>query len=325
MWGKKRQMIRVEEVRMVVTDIYPAYYQFYNYYPLAMMRVRNMTKGPVEVNIKGTVRPYSERPRDTGYITIPARETRDIPIHAIFGPRIRSVSSRESAVLDLQIEARAGGTFRQSFSNPIMVHNRNSWNGEMDKLVFFVTPDDERILALSRKFMSEMVDEPDAELRLFHIARTVFAKLSELDLRYQNDPLIPFYRDDRVQYAYETLELKSGDCDDLVVLCASLLESTGINTAFVEVQNPNKEQAHLFLLFNTTLPPERGFRISSNRKRYMVRENSIGQQTIWIPAETTSLAEGFEAAWQSGALQVLQEGIVDGGLADGWVRIIDVD
>jgi len=146
-----------------------------------------------------------------------------------------------------------------------------------------------------------------------------------MGLRYHSDPNIPFYKDDRVQYAHETLNLKSGDCDDLVVLYASLLESVGINTAFVEVRDSQKELAHLYLMFNTSVSPIQGHLISSNEKRYLMRDNSIGQKTIWLPIETTLINHGFEQAWKAGALEYLEDGVVRSGIAEGWVRIIDVE
>ncbi len=325
MWGRRREIIRIKDIKVIITDIYPAYYQFYNLYPIAIVTIQNMTKSSVEVNVRSNIRSFSDRPKNSGYIRIAGKETRDIPITAIFSSRVRKVATRESAVLDLIIEARAGNTFREEFSSQIMIHNRNSWNGEMDKLVFFVIPDDERILKLSRQLVKTIEMDSENILRNFNTAKHFFNEFEKMNLRYQSDPNIPFYQDDRVQYAIETLELKTGDCDDLVVLYASLLESVGINTAFVEVRDPEKEIAHVYLIFNSGIPATRGELISSNEKRYLTRENSIGQKTIWLPIETTLIGGGFEEAWKAGALQYLQEGVLRKGVVDGWVRMIDVE
>ena len=325
MWGQKRELIRIQEVKMIVSDIYPAYYQFYNFYPLAIVSIKNLTKSPIEVNIRSNVKLFSERPKDTGYIRIAGKETKDIPITAIFGPRVRRVANRESTVLDLRIEARAGRKITREFSNPIMVHSPNSWNGEMDKLVFFVTSDDEKILSLSRRLVGEMRSDHGDGTKSVSIAREIFDQLGFMGLRYHSDPNIPFYRDDRVQYANETLDLRGGDCDDLVVLYASLLQSVGIKTAFVEVQDPSKELAHLYLMFATGITADQGHLISSNDKRYVMRDNWRGQKTIWLPVETTLIGRGFDEAWKVAAVQYLQEGVIRKGVAEGWVRVFDVE
>ncbi|MCK5076182.1 MAG: hypothetical protein KAR38_07385, partial [Calditrichia bacterium] len=132
-------------------------------------------------------------------------------------------------------------------------------------------------------------------------------------------------QDDRVQFADETQKLGTGDCDDLVVLYASLLESLGINTAFIEVQDPEKKIAHLYLMFNTDLSPDEAFKISSNEKKYIIRTGDKNQRSVWIPVETTLIEEGFEKAWEMGATSYLQETVLKAGLAEGWVKVLDVE
>ncbi|MCI0698600.1 transglutaminase-like domain-containing protein [candidate division KSB1 bacterium] len=325
MWGRKREVFQIKETKVVVRDIYPAYYQFYNTYPLALVSVKNMAGYPIEVNVRCYVKGYSERPKDSGYTRIERGETKDIPVTAIFGSNLRDVSRRTPAVLDLEVEARAGRSHKKATSAEIMVHNRNAWNGEMDKLGFFVTPDDENVLKLSRKLAKENSSRDSTGAENVRVAKAIFEALAKMDIQYHRDPNIPFYRDDRVQYAGETLKLRHGDCDDLVVLYASLLESAGIKTAFVEVRDPEKEIAHLYLLFDSGVPPSQGDLVSSNEKRYVIRENSRGNGTIWIPVETTLVASGFDEAWKSGALEYLQDGFVRHGLAENWVKIIDVE
>ncbi|MDZ7309960.1 MAG: outer membrane beta-barrel protein, partial [candidate division KSB1 bacterium] len=85
MWGRKREIFQIKGTRVVVKDIYPAYYQFYNTYPLALVSVKNVADYPIEVNVRGQVKGYSERPKDSGYIRLERGETRDIPVTAIFG------------------------------------------------------------------------------------------------------------------------------------------------------------------------------------------------------------------------------------------------
>jgi hypothetical protein len=178
---------------------------------------------------------------------------------------------------------------------------------------------------LSRKIAKESSNRDSTGAENIRVAKAFFDALTKMDIQYHRDPNIPFYRDDRVQYASETLKLRHGDCDDLVVLYASLLESAGINTAFVEVRDPEKEIAHLYLLFDSGVPSNQGDLISSNEKRYVIRENARGSGVIWIPVETTLVASSFDEAWETGALQYLQDGVMRHGLAEDWVRVIDVE
>ncbi len=325
MWGRRREIFQIKEIRPWVKDIYPAYYQFYSTYPLAYVSIKNVAGYPIEINVKSYIRHFSERPKNSGFIRIDRGKTEHIPVTAIFGKRLLEAKRREPAVIDIEIEARAGRIITRAVSAQVTIHSRNAWDGEMDKLALFVTPDNEEILNLSRGIVSEKGIKDNNRLGNFHKAQIIFDELKNSGIHYRRDPNIVFYKDDRVQFATETLNLSNGDCDDLVVLYASFLESLGINTAFVEVRDPQKEIAHLYLIFDSDLQPSQGQLISSNEKRLIIRENQNGQSKIWIPVETTLIERGFEDAWKAAATAYLQEGIIRNGFEEGWVRIIDVE
>jgi outer membrane protein W len=326
MWGKQREIFRIASVKVIVEDIYPAYYRFYNTYPMAMVAVENTAGFPIEVNLRSWIDGITDGVRQNGFVPVPAGETRDLPVYLLFGPELLRADTREPAVIDFEIEARSGVTLKKSFSAQVTVHSRNAWNGEIDKLPVFVTPDDSTVRALSSGLLKQdtSAGAGSAGLRKFRQARSLFEGLSRRGMRYQSDPNIPFDRDDRVQFAAATLALGAGDCDDLAVLAASLFESVGISTAFVDVSDPQAGQGHVYLLFDTGLAPEQGATIAANEKRTVVRRNPSGASSLWIPLETTLMPNGFETAWVQGAAQFEEEGNIRQGLAEGWMKIIDV-
>jgi hypothetical protein len=91
------------------------------------------------------------------------------------------------------------------------------------------------------------------------------------------------------------------------------------------VQDPEKEIAHVYLMFDSGVSVDQSGLISTNEKRFVVREKSSYEQTIWIPIETTLVEAGFDEAWKSGALQYLQQGILENGIDEGWIKIFDVE
>lgn len=319
MWGDNPEIFRIEDIKVIVKNIYPSYYQFYNTYPLALVSVRNMVSYPIEININANIQGFSKRSQESGFKKINPGDTEDIPVFALFGNNLLFTAQREEAILDMQLEARAGATQSKSVSINIVIHSRNAWNGEINRLKYFLSPDDEGILNYSRKIVDQKVVNTNSEIKNILIAKSLFNSIADSGLHYMSDPNIPFYKDDYVQYATETLKKKNGDCDDLVILYASLLESVGIKTAFVEVRDPEKDIAHLYLIFDSGLPPEKSHLVSSNDKLYIIRKNSI-----WIPIETTLLQSGFDQAWKSAALAYLQEGVLRNGLTQGWVSIINI-
>lgn len=325
MWGKKQEIFEIKSTKVVVQDIYPTFYQFYNTYPLALVTIKNISSYPIEVNIRCSVKGFSEKPKNSGFVRIERGKTRDIPVTAFLSSRLQRLERRESAILDIEIEAKAGSVYKKEISTEVMVHHRNAWDGDMQKLGFFITPDEENLLDLTRKMNASLPDSMrQEEASSFYLARQIFNELGNGGLHYRRDPNIPFYQDDRVQFATETLQHGTGDCDDLVILLASLLESAGIKTAFVEVRDPEKEIAHLYLLFDTGLSISQISQITTNEKRYLMRSANSRQESAWIPIETTLVGNDFSVAWEAAAKAYLQEGILRNGLTEGWVRIIDI-
>jgi hypothetical protein len=77
-------------------------------------------------------------------------------------------------------------------------------------------------------------------------------------------------------------------------------------------------------MFDTGLEAPFAYYITNNEKRYIIRQNPSGVQTVWIPVETTVLTSGFESAWQKAASEYLEEALIKNGLLQGWVKIVDV-
>jgi hypothetical protein len=95
-------------------------------------------------------------------------------------------------------------------------------------------------------------------------------------------------------YPFQLLNRKQGDCDDLTVLYASLLECAGIQTAFVTIPG------HIFLMFNTELHERESRVLCTDRRMYVLKD-----QNVWLPIETTfyGLNQSFRDAWKKGAEQ----------------------
>jgi hypothetical protein len=206
----------------------------------------------------------------------------------------------------------------------VLIHGKNDWDGGVESLRYFVTPDEPDIIRYSRDVLLRNRDSSEAgppELASFRNARVLFTTFSGR-MTYVADPK---QSADYVQYPSETLKLGGGDCDDMTVCFASLLSSIGISTAFVDVVPPaHPEEGHIYLLFDTGVDPRFGASIAENPKRYVVRKGKTGSETIWIPVETTLVTRSFADAWDAGAQRYFDDVIVGLGLIKTWVRIVDV-
>ncbi len=163
-----------------------------------------------------------------------------------------------------------------------------------------------------------LLDTLHNDLENFYKAKLLFNEFIK-HLTYISDPRAT---GEYVQFPYQTIELKGGDCDDLSVCYSSLLESVGIQTALVDYK-PNGKVRHVNVLFNTKLLPEQAGIITNNDTKYFVRESVDGKDEVWLPVEVTSLTD-FETAWNLGSEKFNKEAINDLGIAKGKVAIIDI-
>ncbi len=315
------QIIRIVDVQML-TAVYPASYETLAYRPLGKVRVRNVSASPVEAKAAFFLDHLMDGPTESAVTVVPPGEEADIPLMAVFNDNVRrmpTVSVREGSVT---VSAAPQGEEEDRSQTRVIVRGRNDWDGNAGSLRFFVRPADPEVLRTTREILLAARDSlAVGGLELFSKARALFNAFAG-KLVYVNDPKLTA---DYVQYPDETLRLKGGDCDDMTVCFASLLGSVGIGTAFVDVVPPDDPgDAHIYLLFDTGLDPKYASNIAQNPKRYVIRKNRDGRETVWIPVETTVTMKGFDEAWTVGADEFYRNVEVKLGLARGWVHIVDV-
>lgn len=204
----------------------------------------------------------------------------------------------------------------------ILLRGKNDWDGNVENLKFFVKVDHPEIVSFARKVIwdkKDTLDIIDPALRKFYQAKFLFDELSR-HITYVSDPSLST---DKVQYPDETLKLRAGDCDDLVVLYASLLGSIGIDVAFVDVRALREiDESHVYILFDSGIDKKFASAITSNEKKYIVLKNKSGIETVWIPIETTFVRHGFDKAWEIGAEEFFRDFEINLAQAKGKARII---
>ena len=325
MFGNVRESLaRIESVEMY-SAVYPSSFEVFAYRPIGKARVRNISAKPIQARASIFVEKFMDMPTESQAVTIPPGGVADIELNAVFNDRVKDVAAMTIRDASVYANATPAEVYDDRAPARITFRGKNDWDGSVESLRFFVQPDDPDVLRASRDMLLQSRDaktgsgsEPDAFIR----ARTLINAFAG-QLMYVSDPK---QSADFVQYPAETLRLRGGDCDDMSVCFASLLSSIGISTAFVDVVPPGApERSHIYLLFDTGLDPKFGASISDNPKRYVVRKNREGMETIWIPVETTVAARGFDEAWTGGAQRYFDDVEVGLGLAKRWVRIVDIN
>ena len=186
-----------------------------------------------------------------------------------------------------------------SQKSTIKVYSLNSISWEDKKrLASFVSANDENV----RSFVTGGIISKFGDIALEYqkipkpILQTVMVweYFRTLGITYVQDPNSSYQAVsesnviDYVQFASQTIDRKTGDCDDLVTLLCTTLETIGINTAVIDVPG------HVFMAFDTGLTPDKLLESGINENMLIVRNN-----TVWLPLETTVIGKNtFNESWE---------------------------
>jgi hypothetical protein len=325
MFGSVRPALATLERVEIADGIYPSAYELLAYRPFGKALVKNVSDQPIEARVRFYMEKYMDVPTESQPVYILPGETRDVPLTAVFNDHMKKVDRAVIGEGNVFVSATPAEEYDDKYALPVMIRGRNAWDGDVATLRYFVTPDDPAIVRYTRDVLLARRDSVRDEGTALETYRKAVVLINAFagKLIYVSDPTSSA---DIVQYPAETLQLRGGDCDDMTACFSSLLNSIGISTAFVDViPLGDSLKSHIYLMFDTGVKPEFGNSISTNAKRYIVRKNRRGEESVWIPIETTVISHGFDAAWSQGSQEYFDDVEVGLGLAKGWVRIVDVN
>lgn len=286
----------LEDLRLA--PVFSASYKQYADKPVGTVKLRNpsgIDYGGLQLSFE--VKGYMDFPTRQTIDKLPANGEMEIPLTAVFNNKILEVDEDTGVQVEVKLEyVREGRNDSTSMTQRMTLYGKNAivW-AEPGRVGSFVTPKDDTLRDYIRQVVTGFKPDPGPLNEKLVTAMTVFDALSAAGLRYEVDPNNPFneVREDQVdyvQFARETLKLRSGDCDDLSVLFSAALENLGIETAILDVPG------HLLIMFNTGLPQENRDLISAQDDLLVIRDGEV-----WIPLEVTMVSGSFSEAWGEGA------------------------
>lgn len=299
------------DLQQHVTDIFPYKLKFYSEHVFLSGSLKNMTSEVVDIKIE-LYSPLCHKLSQSLHLT-----SNEITRFQLNFPQLKNKTIIAALSFQLRIIAFQKGKQIIEKTVPIQMMDIHHWNGELEDLVYFVKPNAPEVVNLAKMIIQKL----SSKFTVIQCAAAMFDYLSR-NLKYVHDP-IPNAMD-YVYFPQETIERKAGDCEDLSVLYCSLLGACGIQTALVEIKPDENHDAHIFVLVDSRLQPEKFNFLQENMSQYVFRQNSKGEFTAWIPVEVTLLKKRFENAWAKGAENFYSQAILKGGLATGDVKIVEV-
>ncbi len=314
---RPEKSVKILDVK-ILKEIYPTLADVYLNQPFAVAKVVNLTNKKVTVKPSSYISEINKESVQSPQVTILPKDTLKIPFYTIVKENL-NIQKRKIEQVAFILKT-TNSTPDDEIQKPILVNDVHSWDGNVRNLKYFVEHDYDFSTKYAKKILSaykDSLEQTNISVRNFLRVKILFNEFAK-KMSYVADRRASF---DNVQFPSETIELKGGDCDDLSVFFASLLEGIGIQTAFVDYK-PIDNIGHVNLMINTNLTPQQASLITSNDKKFIIRKNTDGKDEVWIPLEVTDLTN-FESAWDTGAKKFYEDAINKLGLAKGNVEIID--
>jgi len=302
----------------IKNDIFPTLDEEYVRYPIAVGYVRNLTDKKVTVKPASVINAVNDEIIYSPQVEINPKDSAEVNFYTIISES-KNFDKRkiENAVFYLY---SADNEFEDKIEKPLLVQTLNSWDGKVSNLSYFVHKDFDYIIKYSTEIYqinSQAIDS-NPVLKNFYLIKIFYEHFIQ-NMTYLSDPRTSL---EYVQFPKETIIRKGGDCDDLATAFSAMLESMGIETAFVDFKSPDGV-SHVNLLINTNLTADEANLITQNDKKYFLRKNQSGTDEVWIPVETTNF-ESFDSAWEMAAEKFNREAIQNFGLLKNLVEIKDI-
>ena len=284
--------------------VFPVFFKWYDSNPAGSVVIVNKESRPIK-NVKASIfiREFMDAPKVFAEIpSLGKGESKEVPVLALLTDKVLGVTESTKVAAEITVSYDlADGTLKVMRVETLRVLDRNAMTWADDqRAASFVTARDPVLLTLAKNVAGAVRESGGAGSDLdLRIAMGMYQALGLYGMKYVIDPASS-YADfsqketavDFLQFPRQTLQYKSGDCDDLTILYAALLESVGIETAFVTVPG------HILSAVALPMTPDEAERTFSRLDRYIVDKGKV-----FIPVEATMFGKGFNAAWAEGARQ----------------------
>jgi tetratricopeptide (TPR) repeat protein len=281
--------------------LFPVFYKYYDDHALGTLSIRNGAGSAVsKLKVSLWIKQYMDGPKAAdGPTEIAPGQSARIELFAIFTDKVLEINERTKAQAQIDISYEQDGKqVQQSEMQTIVMLDRNAMTWDDDRrAAAFVSSKDPSALSFAKRTVNLVKKNANPALNEnLQIAMGIHEALSQYGIGYVKDPKSASIgtgtakvEPDFLAFPRQTLEYKSGDCDDLTILYCSLFESVGVDTAFITTPG------HIFMAFSPGLTAAEARRSFSR-----VDDLIILGDKVWVPIEITDRSD-FLTSWQTGA------------------------
>lgn len=292
----------LDPVAIRLDTVFPVFYAFYDTNPVGTLYLKNVESADAKnIVVKVLVKQFMDEPKASASLDrLAPGATAAININGLFSDRLLSIAEGTKVPVSVVVEYSQFGTImKDEFVETLTIEDRNAlvWDDDR-KAAAFVSSKDPESLRLSRLISASIGGAilPGMNDNL-QKAIAVHETVRLLKLNYQKDPSSAISTGNRtsvdfLQFPQQTLAYRTGDCDDLSILYASIFESLGIPAAFITIPG------HILVAVDLGITQDQAIKTFEKPADLIVSGG-----TVWLPIETTALDKNFTGAWEEGARQ----------------------
>ncbi len=290
--------VRIAEIQ--ARDIFASQAGFHRRNPWLEVELRHEGEDVVFVTLTAEVNRYDLKTRELFVFHPDSGKTKTVTLRLESSDKFlkQRKEIRREVRASVRLESYSGKVHKtvEAFSPEFMVYGRGSvdWQNGVGPAAAFVLSEDRLVtqIADAAQMMYHAMADSVVINEKISLAALVFEILSRYGVRYKSDGGFAQRSVDIIQYPFELLQSRLGDCDDMTVLYASILENLGIETAMLDVPG------HILLMFDTGIHDARRQRMILPNEQYVRYRDRI-----WLPVETTFLGKPFTEALAEGMRQ----------------------
>ncbi|NBC30192.1 MAG: tetratricopeptide repeat protein [Spirochaetes bacterium] len=292
----------LEFLNVRVDNLFPSLIARYQSRPIGEAEILNTGDEELtDLRVLVTLPRYSDSPREAASVErVAPGASVEVPLYVSLNTEALTLEEDLPVTLSLEARGRRGEasvTVRTSAASTLYRRSAMQWT-DTAWLASFVTPNE----ATVARFALAVGDIGENEIlpRPVYRAMRISDALGAYRVYYVEDPDTPISEIlgredvvDTVRVPRSTLLYRAGDCDDTTALLCSLLEASGVSTAFVTTPD------HVLMAFDTGEPSVNAWRFEGTDRHVFTSGG-----TVWIPLETTVLHQGFRGAWRAATRRI---------------------
>lgn len=284
-----------------LSPVFPVLYSWYENNPFGTVEITNNEDSSItDVTVSFFQPQYMAHAKECTTISrIEKGETVSVDLLAFFNEQmLELIEKTDTSSYIIVNYSRLGKKLSQSYALDVPVYGRNNMSWDDDRrAAVFVSSKDPAAMQFAKYTTSIVRDNLRVDVPVnIQYALGIFEALNQFGINYVVDPSSAFEDNvgtssiDFLQFPYQTLMYRGGDCDDLSILVCSLFEAVGIKTAFITVPG------HIYMAFDSGISTELAKTTFRNTSDFIFIDDEV-----WVPLEITLSDEGFYKACRYGA------------------------